>query len=151
MANGLDGCRGNSPARGLGASPHKTSVASSGGGGLGGQWGATTTPHCVPSANTFKKNDFNPTAPRGTAIIFAPTNRPQNRQQGSNKVDKFHKKGYIRCINEKGEQQMAKRKVNISLDENVYQKLVTLSEKNGLSKSAILAVLINEKYDRLEK
>lgn len=46
---------------------------------------------------------------------------------------------------------MAKRKVNISLDENVYQKLVTLSEKNGLSKSAILAFLINEKYDRLEK
>lgn len=46
---------------------------------------------------------------------------------------------------------MVKRKVNISLEENVYQKLVTLSEKNGLSKSAILAVLINEKYDRLEK
>lgn len=29
----------------------------------------------------LKKNDLNPTAPRDTTIIFAPTNRPQNRQQ----------------------------------------------------------------------
>ena len=42
---------------------------------------------------------------------------------------------------------MVKRKLNITMDEIVYKKLVELAEKAGLSKSAVLSVLINDCYE----
>lgn len=42
---------------------------------------------------------------------------------------------------------MVKRKVNITMDEIVYKKLVELAEKAGLSKSAVLSVLVNDRYE----
>lgn len=46
---------------------------------------------------------------------------------------------------------MVKRKVNITMDEIVYKKLVELAEKTGLSKSAVLSVLVNDRYENNKK
>lgn len=46
---------------------------------------------------------------------------------------------------------MVKRKVNITMDENVYKKLVELSEKVGLSKSAFLSFLVSDCYENTKK
>lgn len=46
---------------------------------------------------------------------------------------------------------MVKRKINITMDEIVYKKLVELAEKAGLSKSAVLSVLVNDRYENNKK
>ena len=51
-------------------------------------------------------------------------------------------------LNKEGERRMVKRKLNITVSENVYKKLSKLAEEAGLSKSAFLSILVNECYDK---
>lgn len=46
---------------------------------------------------------------------------------------------------------MPKRRINVCLDETVYQKLVEISKRDGLNRSAMVAVLVNEKYEKIKK
>ena len=46
---------------------------------------------------------------------------------------------------------MPKRRINVCLDETVYQKLVEIAKRDGLNRSAMVAVLVNEKYEKIKK
>lgn len=75
----VEGVQGKiSPAGGLGASPNRTSEASSsyGGGGLGGQWGATTTPPLCAECQHFKKKRLEPYSPKGFSDYFCANKSP---------------------------------------------------------------------------
>lgn len=117
----------------------------------GNQWGATTTPHWEPSANILKKNGLNPTAPRDIAVEKRPTKCRQNYQQKEKEWTKCVYLCYYICIKTKGEQRMPKRRINVCLDETVYQKLVEIAKQDGLNRSAMIAVLVNEKYEKIKK